>query len=734
MSGHGPLRRGGYMLRGGSTWRVNLLKDGVIHLERDDTGEVDRLPVKQWQLECSEGATRMVGSPDAELTPGERALRKVALRDLPGNVRASALKKEFYVHAFEEPSAFYRTHMPELPERDRIRPEKTKRLLAPFAQFVSAAFGRQHGTELVQLFERAGATARRRSPRERDRIPVPAHFLRPPAFSTYCSWLARWEDVIARNGTADARLLASRFHDRGPRVRTMPPLVEEWLNDAIDEVWLTPSCNKKVKVHRTLARRVSRHNTAHPEDAMPLPSQRHVSRYIAETVDQEDATRRRKGDKFADEVFRPVGEGPQARSVFDVVEVDHTRANVDVLDDLTGVKLGRPWVTTALDRYSRLPVGLHVHFDGPSLGAVMQALRNVMVPKSYLGELLPDLDYEYPGCGVPETFFFDRGSDFDNDHVREVMLEFDVAIEYEPAGCPQYKGKLERWHRTMAEQVTHPLPGATPPRDRDGFRRDPDGKAYITFGEYVRRLWRWIAMVYARAPHRGLGTTPLLKFEEGAALRLPRPLPPKETLSMLLNRVELLVPSNRGVQWKHLRWNGEALRRIRAAPSFRKGERVKVRIDESDVGRAWVTDPVTRGQEQLEPVLKDYMPGLTLYQHRMAVLYADEHMEGARDEQSFRDAQEALDVEAEELLSRNRNARKGIAAAARHLGIGSGNPDAGPGGPPRGRTRKGQVAAARNQEPPLADIALDAVPGGDDDVLPMREVRKNTRPTTAGAG
>ena len=430
------------MLRGEATWRVKLLKDGVIHLERDDTGEVDRLTVKQWQLECSEGTTRMAGAPDAQLTPGEQALRKVALGDMPGNVRASALQKEFFVRAFREPFAFYAAHMPDLSPEERILPSKSRRLLAPFARLVAAAFERQHGVELVQMFERGGATARRRPRRERDRAPVPTHFLRPPGFSTYCAWLSRWESIVDRTGEADARLLASRFHDRGPKVRTMPPQVEEWLNEVIDEVWLTPSCNKKVKVHRVLARRVKQHNDAHPDDVLSAPCQRHVSRYIAETVDREEAARRRKGDSFADNLFKPVGEGPTPRHVFEVVEVDHTRSDLDVLDDRTGVKLGRPWVTTALDRYSRLPVGLHVHFDGPSLGAVMQALRNVMMPKVYLGELLSDLDYEYPGCGVPEVFFFDRGNDFDNDHIREVMLEFDVAIEYEPAGCPQYKGGL----------------------------------------------------------------------------------------------------------------------------------------------------------------------------------------------------------------------------------------------------------------------------------------------------
>ncbi len=700
------------MLRGGTTWVVKLLKDGTIHLERDETGEVDRVALAQWQQECSEGITRMVGAPGADLTPKEQALRKVAFRDLPGNVRASGLQKFFYARAFADPMAFYDAHFPDLPRVDRILPNKSRRQLEPFAALVATAFRAEHGTELVQTFERAGATARQRPQEARNREPVPAHFLRPPSKSTYCGWLAQWEDVVARTGQPDIRLMASRYQDRGPTGRTMSARVEEWLNEGIDLVWLTPAQRKKTAVYDRLKTLVGRHNDAHPDAPLVMPSQGHVNRYIREEVDHETATRRRRGDKVADGLFEPVGEGPRATCVLETVEVDHTRADVDVLDDASGRKLGRPWVTTALDRYSRLPVGVHVHFDGPSLGAVMVALRDTMVPKDYLRELLPDLDYDYPACGRPGAYFFDRGTDFDNDHVRDVALEFDIRCDYEPVGCPQYKGRLERWHRTMVEEVSHPLAGATPPPDKDGYRRDPDGNAYITFGAYHRRLMRWITMVYARTPHRTLRTTPLRKWEEGSAMRLPRPLPARESLNILLNRVEYLSPSNRGVQWSNLRWNGDVLRRIRTDPSFRKGQLVKVRIDDGDVSRAWVTDPVTRMQEPLQPVLSDYMPGLTLYQHRMAMLWSDERMEGARDEPSLMAARQALDAEAEALLQAGGRRKKANAAVARHRGA---------------KAVQDRVADA----PPERIVPLDFT-DDEDDVAEMREVRKNAGPKPKG--
>ncbi len=712
MASVGDLRRGVYMRRANGVWMVKLLSNGVIHLEKPDTGEVDRINLKQWNIECSSGTTRMVGGPDAELSETDRALRKIAISDLPGNVQMSSLQKDFFVSAFNDPSGFYRTYMPDLPRERRCHPNKSKAQLVPFSHLVNDAFLLEHKVRMIQVFERSDATARPRTKRQRDLMPVPTHFLRAPAFSTYCKWIGEAEAVVLRNGAPDSRLNASRYHDRGPPARRMAPQVEEWLNEIIDTQWLTTAQKPKSVVFRKLKNHVAKHNEKYPDQPLTAPSERHVRKYITETVSKETAVRRRKGDHAADDLFKPVGEGPAARWLLDVVEVDHTPADVDVCDDVTGIKLGRPTITTALDRYSRAPVGIHVHFDGPSLGAVMTVLKDVMTMKDYLKGWLPDVKGEYPCYGRPQTFFFDRGSDFDNDYVQEVMGAFDIVCEYEPVGCPNYKGKLERWHRTMAEQVAHTLPGATPPRDKDGeFRRDPDGNAYITFSAFYRRLWRWIVTVYMHSPHRGLRTTPMLKWIEGTNRRLPRPLPPRDELGILLNRVEYLMPSNRGVQWKHLRWNGDVLRNIISHPAYKKGDRVKVRIDDSNIGIAWVVDPVTRRQVQLEPVMKDYMPGLSLYQHRMAMLYCDEHMEGARDADSLLAATEALDAEADELLMGNRTRKKNIKAMARYRR------------PRGGRVVREPVAAAPASATSPAEVDEFFDP---DEVFESKTVRKST--------
>ena len=664
------LRRGAFLRHADATWQIKLFKAGILHLENAETGETDRLTLDEYQTGCYNGDIEPLRHDGAGVPEEKQALLKVALKDMPPKMAVSAMHKDFYISAFENPRAFWQKHFPEEPvENWLLRPLKSRSFINRFTRAAHDAFVQHELPVLHQRFEAMLEVEQRRIgkllPAQARRFPV--HIAQAPGPSTYIGWLSAWE----ASANQDKRLLASRYSDRGPSTRTMNPLLEEWLDEEIDTCWLQDTKPKKVVVFRNLGRRVRRWNREHPDRPVLMIGQRHVSRYMSEEVNLETIVRRREGDEAADQRFKQVGETPEPEHILEVVEVDHTRGDIDVLEDQTLKKLGRPWVTTALDRRSRMPVGLHVHFDGPSIGAVMQCLRNAMMPKDFLQTLCPGIDYPYPAHGVMEALLFDRGSDFDTEHTRNIGMMFDIRIDYAPVGCPQYKARIERWHRTMAEEVEHTVPGATPPADDNGFRRDKDGRAYITFSAFVRRLWFWVAMVYARRRHSTLNDTPFNVWNEGLTRRLPRPLAKKDDLDLLLHRVELLTPSNKGVRWCHLRWKGTAIRNILSHPSYRKGDKVKVRIDDNDVSRAWVIDPVTRVPHLLEPV-RESMKGLSLYRHRMALLLADEQFDGARDEETLEDAYAALADEADELLRGNTGKKaKAILAVGKHQGVGA---------------------------------------------------------------
>jgi hypothetical protein len=48
---------------------------------------------------------------------------------------------------------------------------------------------------------------------------------------------------------------------------------------------------------------------------------------------------------------------------WDVVHIDHTLADLELVDEQTGINLGRPWLSIAFDAYSRRVLSFYLTFD-----------------------------------------------------------------------------------------------------------------------------------------------------------------------------------------------------------------------------------------------------------------------------------------------------------------------------------------------------------------------------------
>ena len=60
------------------------------------------------------------------------------------------------------------------------------------------------------------------------------------------------------------------------------------------------------------------------------------------------------------------GHAPPARHPLDLVQVDHTPMDLIVVDPIDREPIGRPWLTVAIDTYSRCIAGFHVTLEAPA--------------------------------------------------------------------------------------------------------------------------------------------------------------------------------------------------------------------------------------------------------------------------------------------------------------------------------------------------------------------------------
>jgi putative transposase len=108
-----------------------------------------------------------------------------------------------------------------------------------------------------------------------------------------------------------------------------------------------------------------------------------------------------------------------------VWQCDHTRVDV-LLVDQHGELIGRPWLTTVIDSYSRCIMGINLGFDAPSSQVVALALRHAILPKQYGAEY--KLHCEWGTYGKPEYLYTDGGKDFRSNHLAEIGAQLGFVL------------------------------------------------------------------------------------------------------------------------------------------------------------------------------------------------------------------------------------------------------------------------------------------------------------------
>ncbi|MDZ5792851.1 integrase, partial [Stenotrophomonas maltophilia] len=68
-------------------------------------------------------------------------------------------------------------------------------------------------------------------------------------------------------------------------------------------------------------------------------------------------------------------------SPLEVVQIDHAVVDLMVVSPLTRQVIGRPWITLAIDVFTRCVVGYYMSFDPPDQTSVALTLEHSCLPK-----------------------------------------------------------------------------------------------------------------------------------------------------------------------------------------------------------------------------------------------------------------------------------------------------------------------------------------------------------------
>jgi putative transposase len=448
--------------------------------------------------------------------------------------------------------------------------------------------------------------------------------IEPPGWRTVCRDYRKWI-----GSSRDIRAILLRHADRGKRGPRMAPEVKTISDQAIKELYLTAERKRVPEVHLEIVRRlVDANKFRHEDDQLAIPSRSTIYREVARLSPYE-VTTARYGKHRAEMEFRISTSGPVTTRALERVVMDHTPADIIIVDDNSMLPLGRPTITTALDEHTRCPMGFYAGFEPPSCLAVMRCLKHAILPKTYLMSQYPAVKNRWECYGVPELVAVDNPPEFHSRHFERACLQIGTDIQYAKVLVPWYKGKLERFQGTLNHDLLHGNPGTTFSNlfERDEY--DPSRHAVVLLGTFRAMIHKWIIDVYLQTPHRGIKDTPAHRWHDEMN-GLPPPLPRSAgELNVVLGMTAQRAVFHYGIELEGLKYNGLELGELRRRMG--PGARVEFTFDPGDLGHINVLDPLKEVYIQVPAVDQAYAQGLSLWQHRVIRRYAQRWLNARTD-------------------------------------------------------------------------------------------------------
>jgi len=313
----------------------------------------------------------------------------------------------------------------------------------------------------------------------------------------------------------------------------------------------------------------------------------------------------RESKRNAERLYRNTdGMFPAGKYPLDVIQIDHTPMDVIVVDEQYRQPLPRPFLTLAIDIYSRMIVGFYISLEEPSYFSVSQCLTQAILPKE---KVLRDygVDGEWNIWGIPRALHVDNGQDFRSVELQRSCEEYNISIEWRPVARPQFGGHIERLIGTAMQNV-HSIPGTTFSNIKQKGEYNSEKEAVMTLQELEHWFCEYVVNVYHKTIHSSIVMTPEKKLEIGIfgdehelGKGLPEKIEDEDYFKIsLLPSVKRTVQQF-GVSVDNIHYYHDVLRRwIKSKDDNGDARKFIFKIDPRDISTIWFYDPN----------IKDYFP------------------------------------------------------------------------------------------------------------------------------
>ena len=430
------------------------------------------------------------------------------------------------------------------------------------------------------------------------------------------SSLHRMYHDMWRPGGGHIMSLLPKTHLRGNRTERFAKEVYEIFLTFMHKQFLKTSRPTREEVYDAFTTYIDKLNAQRsPESQIKAPKKSTFNQWISTRLDRYEVAEKRHGKTYARKKHGGYGHAEQATRPLEIVEVDHTPIDLQLISEMTGLPCGRAWLTVLIDVFTRCIIGFHISFDPPSYFSVAQALLHAILRKDYLKRLHPSIKNEWRCFGLPERLICDNGAEFHSEDFERLCAVLGIALEFTQKRTPQHKPYIERVLGTI-NGVFKNMPSTTHANYMVKGEHRPERYATVSKEKLEAALTRFIVDVYHQRIHRGLKGIPDRKWREGVEVFPPRLPSSIDDLRVVMGRLDNRVLRHDGIEFETLRYTAsvEEMRSIRSHPKFPKGGRVEIRYIDGDCTRVYVKHPEGRGYIEFRAQHHVELEGTSFYQ------------------------------------------------------------------------------------------------------------------------
>lgn len=411
----------------------------------------------------------------------------------------------------------------------------------------------------------------------------------------------------ARQGTGLVTDLTPGRSGGGKGKGRLPEPVERIIRELLQKRFLTKQKRSLAAFHREVAQ-------ACKTQKLPVPARNTVAQRIAGLHPAKIACSR-GGQDAARPLQGAGGIPPEVTMPLEQVQIDHTVIDLIVVDERDRQPIGRPYLTLAIDVFTRCVLGMVVTLEAPSAVSVGLCLAHAACDKRPWLEGL-NVEMDWPMSGKPRLLYLDNAAEFKSEALRRGCEQHGIRLDYRPPGQPHYGGIVERIIGTAMQMIHDELPGTT--FSNPGQRGEYDSEKMATLT--LRELERWLALAvgtYHGSVHNGLLQPPAARWAE-AVERVGVPAVVTRPTAFLVDFLPVIrrTLTRTGFVIDHIHYYADALK-----PWIARRERLPaflIRRDPRDISRIWVLEP--EGQHYLEIHYRTLShPAVTLWEQRQAL-------------------------------------------------------------------------------------------------------------------